>query len=253
MRKDITAENRALENRLRELSLFPNTSAPWQQLILDDLLQLVPEGTNCVDAACGIGNNTATLLGRFKQIVAFDRSHAALNFGRSRRAEFGSRVAFLRGELERIPLRDKGYDCVVCTEALEHVEDVQAVISELYRIVRTGGHAIISFQNHLNIAALQKYTAERRNGRNWDAWGTHGHEGGYENYLTCLKVRRLVKETGFKAVHQVGADYLNAWLSWLPGLRQNYRILDRCPMRVLGRVPLVKCVGMDYFMVLEKP
>jgi SAM-dependent methyltransferase len=140
----------------------------------------------------------------------------------------------------------------VCTEALEHVRDYDAVIQEIFRVVKPGGYVILSFQNHFNFSALLKFLLEKIYKKNWDAWGTHGHEEGYENYLTCFQVKRSAKKAGLVSVDEFGADYINAWLSWLPFFYRNYKILDRYPLLPLGKIPFLKYLGMDYFMLLKK-
>jgi SAM-dependent methyltransferase len=48
-------------------------------------------------------------------------------------------VEVLRASLERLPLRDAGFDLVVCHYVLEHVTDLEACFDELARVVAPGG------------------------------------------------------------------------------------------------------------------
>jgi SAM-dependent methyltransferase len=45
---------------------------------------------------------------------------------------------------EKLPFEDGGFDLVLCTQVLEHVEDPAAVLSEIHRVLRPGGAALIS-------------------------------------------------------------------------------------------------------------
>jgi SAM-dependent methyltransferase len=45
---------------------------------------------------------------------------------------------------ERLPFEDASFDCALCTQVLEHAEDPAAIVSELHRILRPGGVALIS-------------------------------------------------------------------------------------------------------------
>jgi SAM-dependent methyltransferase len=45
---------------------------------------------------------------------------------------------------EELPFDDASFDLVLCTQVLEHVEDPAAVLSEIYRVLRPGGAALIS-------------------------------------------------------------------------------------------------------------
>lgn len=249
------AKNRTIEEELREKGLFPNTSAPWQQEILTFLLSQgnFPNDPICLDAACGIGNNVETLLAHFQKVIGFDKSSKAIDFARERYKKEEIKVSFSMGDLESIPYSDNFFDCVVCTEALEHVPDSDKVLKEIFRVTKYGGYVVLSFQNHFNFATFLKFLFEKIYKKNWDVWGTHGHEEGYENYLTCFRVKRLINKSGFISKKEMGADYINAWLSWIPFLYRNYKILDHYPLFGLGGIPLLKYMGMDYFMLLKKP
>ena len=256
MGTDYTSKNRAVEGALRQKGLFPSTSAPWQQKVLDDLLAQVRfrNDSVCLDAACGIGNNIETLIKYFQKIIAFDKSSRAIEFAKKRHRRYTpATVSFVAGDLESMLFNENFFDCVVCTEALEHVSDYDTVIQEIFRVTKSGGHVILSFQNHFNLSALLKFLFEKIYKTNWDVWGTHRHEESYENYLTCFQVKKSIRKTGFILIKEFGADYLNAWFSWIPFLYRNYKVLNRYPLLFLGKIPLLKYLGMDYFLLLKKP
>lgn len=253
MGKGYFTKNRSLEEVLREKGLFSNTSTPWQQDILDDFFSSIElsKDSICLDAACGIGNNIEILSRYFSKIIAFDQSKKAIQFAKNLHNN-KSEVKFHVGQLESISAPDGFFDAVVCTEALEHVRDYKKVIQEIFRVTKSGGHVILSFQNHFNLSSLLKVVAEKTFKKNWDVWGTHRHEEGFESYLTCFQVKSVVEEVGFVSLNELGADYINAWLSWIPFLYKNYRILDRYPMLIVGKIPIIKYLGMDYFLFLKK-
>ncbi len=256
MGTNYTSKDRAIEDTLRQKGLFPSTSAPWQQKVLENLLSQVEFSiySICLDAACGIGNNINTLRRYFQKVVALDKSGKAIEFAKKwHRKHTPVAVSFTIGNLESLSFKDNFFDCVVCTEALEHVSDYDAVLREIFRVTKPGGYVILSFQNHLNLSALLKFLFEKTYKKNWDVWGTHGHEEGYENYLTCFQVKRSIKKIGFILVKEFGADYINAWFSWTPFFYRNYKILDRYPLFPIGKMPILKYFGMDYFLLLKKP
>lgn len=43
-----------------------------------------------------------------------------------------------------LPFQDKEFDSALCTEVIEHVQDPQAVVNEIYRVLRPGGHLILA-------------------------------------------------------------------------------------------------------------
>ena len=48
------------------------------------------------------------------------------------------------GSATDIPLDDAGFDSVVCTEVLEHVSDPLGALREMHRVLKPGGHLILS-------------------------------------------------------------------------------------------------------------
>jgi SAM-dependent methyltransferase len=59
----------------------------------------------------------------------------------------GARVpdgTFLRGDLHRLPIADGAMDVVVCALALVHVPTLAPVMAEFARVLRPGGHLVVS-------------------------------------------------------------------------------------------------------------
>ena len=247
--------NRNIEKILNKRGLFSNTSAPWQQDILHEEISAIfkDKKIKILDAACGIGNNFETLMNFSGELFAFDISIDAVNLAKELyQPIYNDKIRISNASLFDSRLPSNSFDLVVCTEALEHVKDIKGVFDELNRVLKSDGYIILSFQNHFNPSSLFKFVYEIIFKKNWDAWGTHRHKEGYESYLTSFKVLKVLKDNNFKIVKKFGADYLNAWFLWVPFLYKNYSILDRYPIKFLGKIPFIKNLGMDYFIVLKR-
>jgi SAM-dependent methyltransferase len=62
---------------------------------------------------------------------------------------FGERVRFLCGDGSRMPFEDGCFDAVVFNQIYEHVVDPDAVLGEIYRVLRPGGVVYFGFTNRL--------------------------------------------------------------------------------------------------------
>jgi SAM-dependent methyltransferase len=91
-----------------------------------------------VDLGCGTGA-TAAALGRFGQVVGIDFSPLALECCGRR-----GLACLAQARAESIPLRDACADAIVATDVLEHIDDDAATLAEFFRILRPGGHAVIT-------------------------------------------------------------------------------------------------------------
>jgi SAM-dependent methyltransferase len=56
-----------------------------------------------------------------------------------------------------LPYDDKAYDCVVCIEGLEHIENPANAIREFSRLLRSSGTLIVSVPNIMNIEERMKW------------------------------------------------------------------------------------------------
>lgn len=110
-----------------------------------------PEGKTILDLCTGKGRFAIELAraGAVK-VVGVDISQEMLEIARARaEAEgVGHIVEFKRGKADKIGEADASFDAAVCIQALMHVPDPAAVISELARVTQSGGMVAV---DHVNI------------------------------------------------------------------------------------------------------
>ena len=58
-----------------------------------------------------------------------------------------SNVNFRKVDATKLPFADKVFDKIICTEVLEHIENDRMALSELYRVLKPQGIAIITVPN----------------------------------------------------------------------------------------------------------
>jgi ubiquinone/menaquinone biosynthesis C-methylase UbiE len=103
------------------------------------LLADLPPG-RALDAACGTGRHAAKLHELGHQVVGVDATPAMLSLARKKVPGVDFRV----GRLEELPVQDGTVDLITCALALSHLDDVRPAIDEFARVLRPGGHVIIS-------------------------------------------------------------------------------------------------------------
>lgn len=115
-----------------------------EQPIVRGILDGLPVGT-ALDAACGSGRHAVYLAELGHQVIGIDESPEMLEQASKR----VPRADLQRAGLDRIPLADNTVDTIVCGLALAHVADLEPVMAEFARVLRPGGHLVISDAHQL--------------------------------------------------------------------------------------------------------
>jgi ubiquinone/menaquinone biosynthesis C-methylase UbiE len=101
-----------------------------------------------VDAALDLGCGDGLLTGELSAtvVVGADVSPVALSRARERLPEAVDLVELEPGE--DLPFADNQFELVLCAETLEHVQDVQRLLSEVRRVLRPGGRLAVTTPAH---------------------------------------------------------------------------------------------------------
>jgi SAM-dependent methyltransferase len=124
--------------------MFENEDHYWwfvsrRELVLDQIRRYVRvENPLILDVGCGTGA-TATDLRRFGEVVGVDFSPLALQACATRGLGW-----LLRAKAEAVPLERDSVDAIVATDILEHLDDDRSALVEFRRILKPGGHAVIT-------------------------------------------------------------------------------------------------------------
>jgi ubiquinone/menaquinone biosynthesis C-methylase UbiE len=99
-----------------------------------------------IEFGCGTGRFVEELFVRYLPpnacYIGFDVSSTMIELARSRTARFGSRAAIRQTSgTMRLDLPDRAFDRFISTYVLDLLaeEDIDALLSEAYRVLRTGG------------------------------------------------------------------------------------------------------------------
>lgn len=112
-----------------------------EQPVVREILAGLPAGV-ALDAACGTGRHAAYLASLGHTVIGVDSSPGML----ARAREKIPQGEFLEGDLGELPLPADWVDLVVCAIALVHVPDIEAPFAEFARVLRPGGHLVVSDQ-----------------------------------------------------------------------------------------------------------
>lgn len=129
-------------------------------LFLERVKKISP--VRLLDAGCGKGYLGETVRPYTQEYIGFDISSSAIEISRKRIPH----SMFKTGSLLHLPFEDESFDCIICSEVLEHIPEHNKAIKELHRVIKKGGTVLISTPNRINpdmiwrILVYGKYTLQ---------------------------------------------------------------------------------------------
>jgi ubiquinone/menaquinone biosynthesis C-methylase UbiE len=165
---------------------LPDDPEPWEwERRRAILLRDAWRGERVLDLGCGAGRFMRALRAEGAHPVGVDIAEGALE--RARRNMPGAELHLL-GPDGAIPLEDSSIDTVWCSEVLEHVPDTAALLSEIRRVLVTGGTLVITTPAPRRLLALLRWEQE------FDPLGQH------VRFYSRRSLARTLEAFAFEAV-----------------------------------------------------
>ena len=109
------------------------------------LASRLAKGGRVLDAGCGVGYGSALLAGSgATDVLGLDLSKTAV--AEAQRAA-PANARFREADLRAIPEPDDSFDLIACFEVIEHLEEQEAVLDELTRVLAPSGILLVSSPN----------------------------------------------------------------------------------------------------------
>jgi ubiquinone/menaquinone biosynthesis C-methylase UbiE len=157
-----------------------------------------------LDVGCGEGHFAAALVGAGADVVAIDVAEEPLRRLRARHPELDARLVQPETSL---PLEDASFDVVWAGETIEHIADTSNWLSELRRVLRSGGLLLLTTPDHGVLRRLRLVFGRRAFETHFDPRSDH------LRFYTRRSLVALLSDFGFEDVVVVGAG-------GLPGARR---------------------------------
>jgi 2-polyprenyl-3-methyl-5-hydroxy-6-metoxy-1,4-benzoquinol methylase len=178
-------------------------------------LNLKPNDT-VLDAGCGLGRHLRHLARIPKlNIYGIDKNTWALReTGKSMEAmpdALSKEYLVSIADINKLPFADASFDCIICSEVLEHIPDHKKAIQEFDRILKPQGTLVVS---------VPRYFTERI------CWfishDYYSEEGGHVRIYKKKQLYRMLTGQGFKCwkinyKHALHSPYW--WLKCLVGVK----------------------------------
>ncbi|HWX96304.1 MAG TPA: class I SAM-dependent methyltransferase [Solirubrobacteraceae bacterium] len=170
-----------------EHGLEPSDFATRVRFLLGD----VAAGERVLDVGCGEGRFAAELAGAGAEVVGIDVAEEPLRRARELHPQLDLRVVDGEGAWD-IP--DASFDVVWAGEVIEHVADTAAWLSEVRRVLRSGGRLLLSTPAHGRLSMLRLALSRRALAEHFDPRGDH------LRFYTRDSLRELLEDFRFQEV-----------------------------------------------------
>jgi 2-polyprenyl-3-methyl-5-hydroxy-6-metoxy-1,4-benzoquinol methylase len=143
-----------------------------------------------LDVGCGEGQLTAAIASSGHEVLGIDVAEEPLRRARRRRPE----LQLLRVDAAGAwPLDDASFDVVWAGETIEHVADTAGWLSEVRRVLRSGGSLLLSTPSHGPLARLGLALSGRFE-RHFDPRSDH------LRFYTARSLRKLLADFRFEQI-----------------------------------------------------
>jgi 2-polyprenyl-3-methyl-5-hydroxy-6-metoxy-1,4-benzoquinol methylase len=164
----------------------------------------VAAGEKVLDVGCGEGRFAAELTREGAAVVGVDVAEEPLRRARELHPQLDLRVVDGEGPWD-IP--DASFDVVWAGEVIEHVLDTARWLSEVRRVLRSGGRLLLSTPAHGRLAMLRLALSRRALAEHFDPRGEH------LRFYSRDSLRELLEDFRFQEVEVRAA-------AGLPGARR---------------------------------
>lgn len=119
-----------------------------------------------LDAGCGPNPVAAVALGRApgRTIIGLDLGFGTVRLAREVAAAAGIRLPVVVGDLEALPFAPGVFGAAVCDDTIEHVPDDRRAVTELARVIKSGGRLVLATPNRWSIQTLLRKAEDRLRG-----------------------------------------------------------------------------------------
>jgi 2-polyprenyl-3-methyl-5-hydroxy-6-metoxy-1,4-benzoquinol methylase len=155
------------------------------------LLAHVPPGARVLDVGCGEGRFAAELARAGREAVGIDVAEEPLRRARALHPGLDVRVVGAEGPW---PLRDVSFDAVWAGEVIEHVADTAGWLSEVRRVLRSGGSLVLSTPAHDRLTRLALGVSARAFAAHFDPRSDH------LRFYTRRALAALLEDFGFPEI-----------------------------------------------------
>ncbi len=147
-----------------------------------------------LEIGVGEGQITELCLSVFPDatFIAADIAKGILDVAQENLSAYSDRVSFEVQDITKLTFDDNSFDMVICCEVLEHVPGPRVGMAELSRVLKPGGHAVLSVPNEPLWRVLNMARGYY--------WKDFGNTPGHVNHWSTSAFRKDIVDHNFMVI-----------------------------------------------------
>jgi ubiquinone/menaquinone biosynthesis C-methylase UbiE len=242
----VTSSGEVIKERVRRMysrsaeAYVTSTSHATGEDLAELLTLAAPQPSDrALDISTGGGHTALTVAPHVREVIASDLTPRILQAAREFIAERGvENIFYVIADAEQLPFLDASFDLVTVRIAPHHYADIQAAISEMSRVLVSGGRLVIIDNIAPEDPLLDRYLNE------WERRRDPSHVRAY----TATEWRRFLSLAGLQ-VHELLINHkAHDFDSWAKRMQMPEVERQQLASDILAAPRLVR----DYFKVQEE-
>jgi SAM-dependent methyltransferase len=129
---------------------------------------LPPQGQRLLEIGAGFGR-LADLYSGYQEVILLDYARTQLKEAQRYLGD-DDRFSYAVADIYSLPYEDNSFDAVTMIRVMHHLTDVPMALSEIHRILKPGGTAVIEYANKRNLKAIARWLIRQQD------WNPFNHE-----------------------------------------------------------------------------
>jgi ubiquinone/menaquinone biosynthesis C-methylase UbiE len=185
--------------------VYPNAS---HVQFIQKFLQLLPQNSLILDAACGTGRYMTHILEKGHSITGIDQAKGMLE----RAKEKFPQVQFENVGMQEMTF-ENAFDGAICVDAMEHIcpEDWTVVLKNFQRALKQGGYLYFTVEMQEDAEVRAAFEEAQRSGLPI-VYGEWINTDVYHFYPSLEQVREWIQQAGFSILEEGEGDMYHHFL-----------------------------------------
>ena len=205
---------------------------------------LKKHGDRLVDVCGGYGRLVNEYLPKYAEVIVFDYAQNLLDQAAAR---YGDKITTQQGTADELPFETASIDTCIFVRASHHFAELEKIIAQISRILKTGGEAVVEIANKKHFLQIVRHLLKRSPYDPFAQETISRNQKGFFNYHPAY-IEALFKKEGLAVADKLSvSNFRNGLFKKILGLK------FLCALEKILQRPLAKIeFGPSIYYLVKK-